>query len=77
MGVGHRLTIEDRGLHHIHRWVPACTCAWRGVSRRRRREAEKQYHQHVEGIEARARLRREPDARRHLTPVADLPETLR
>lgn len=74
---GHGLTIEDRGLQHIHRWLPVCSCGWSGVSRRRRREAAKQYHQHVEGIEARARLRRGPDERRHLTPVADLPEGLR
>lgn len=43
----HALVLIDRGLGHVHRWKPSCSCGlWVGAQRRRKQEAVKQYRVH-------------------------------
>ena len=76
----HRLTLTDRGLHHVHRWLPSCSCKWAGVPRRRRREAIKLYLQHKNGeFDKRQRVKRglAGGVLQPVTPAHELPESLR
>lgn len=74
--MNHALTIYDRGLEHIHRFRPECTCGWIGVNRRRKREAEQQYKQHTRARES-ARRMAHSFGPASVTPNADLPIELR
>lgn len=81
------LTIVDRnvdGARHRHRWFPTCACGWRGVFRRRRRDAVAEHRDHVDALRRAARGRpvrrgrvRQPLQPRPVTPVDQLPEALR
>lgn len=78
--IPHRLELNDRGLGHVHRWLPSCVCGWRGVQRRRKQEAELQYAQHLaaeEGIDKRRRRIGDAPKPASVTPRSDLPEALR
>lgn len=75
----HALTFMDRGLEHVHRWVPSCSCGWKGVQRRRKDEGIKQYRMHVKGLDLLAKTQAagtRPKPRKP-TPVGSLPEALR
>ena len=68
----HSLTLTHRGPQHVHVFQPSCICGWVGVPRRRKKEAEAQYHVHAEGkVKAVYGMRpRKP------TKAADLPPEL-
>lgn len=76
-GREHRLTLEDRGDEHLHRWWATCACGWRGIPGKRK-WATTQYRNHRRLIARKLlhgignEVRRQP-----LTPIADLPEVLR
>ena len=64
----HRLVLTKQS-----RWLPACGCGrWVGVPRRRKRDAELQYRQHVNGMD-----NPHDPGPRPVTPVDALPELLR
>lgn len=69
----HALVLIDRGQEHRHRFAPSCSCGWGGVPRRRKKEAVAQQHRHADSP---IKYRSAP-ALRDLTPVADLPDSLR
>ena len=69
----HRLVLVDRGRQHRHRWFPVCSCGeWKGVYRRRKKEAVAQHRQHVRGLRPSAAQQWRPP-----TPAYLLPEALR
>lgn len=75
----HSLTIGDRGLGHVHRWAPTCSCGWIGVFRRHPRDASKLYRRHLNGYQSARHtgMAGQRPVRRQLTPVSLLPEALR
>ena len=71
----HTLVLRDRGVEHIHRWAPSCSCGrWVGVFRKRKVDAVKIHRQHADGASIRRRGRPHP---RPLTPADRLPVALR
>lgn len=75
---GHALYLRDRNAGqrhraHVHRWAPECSCSWVGRFKRRRREAEEEYREHLPSP-AKARSGNQP---RPVTPPERLPEALR
>lgn len=72
----HTLVLRDRGVEHIHRWAPSCSCgSWVGVFRRRKLDAIKIHRQHADGATIhKDRTRPRP---RPLTPTDRLPAALR
>lgn len=81
----HSLDLVDRGAAHCHRWLPECVCGWRGVQRRRKREAVLQYRSHLAAYQRidldrgtrRRRGRTATPKPAALTPPDLLPERLR
>lgn len=73
---GHALRLRDRnaaGVRHVHRYAPECSCGWVGRFKRRRREAEEEYREHLPSP-TKARSGNQP---RPVTPPEQLPEALR
>ncbi len=72
---GHTMVLEHRGVGHVHKWFPTCTCGWIGRFRRRRKEAELQYRQHVNAQTM--MVKRTGYGPQPLTRLDSLPENLR
>ncbi len=70
----HRLTLNDRGLVHRHRWLPSCSCGWVGVPRRRQRAAAGEYRDHIGAETHRLAPTYAPQP---MTPADKLPDELR
>lgn len=77
----HRTRLTDRnldGIAHTHRWLPECSCGWRGVPGKTK-WARQQVRDHKRAMDRHDRLvqRGKVPGRQPLTPAADLPEALR
>ena len=73
----HSLVLTDRGISHVHRWLPSCSCGrWIGVQRRRKTEALEQYRDHVAIVRKQTPRSHLPQPR-PVTPLEQLPEVLR
>lgn len=79
MNPEHRYVEKDRGLGHVHRWAPSCSCGWVGVYRRRREDAAREWRETHKRAQEKLRARRGTTVMRPRKPTPShlLPEALR
>lgn len=84
----HSLTLTHRPPPHVHRWLPTCSCGWKGIPLRDQDSAATEYRAHVQSETrrsrtvssrggARVRRSRQKPGPKPLTKPEDLPPELR